>query len=294
MPNSSKKSADVNKPLVSIITPSLNQGEYIEDTIQSVLSQTYDNIEYIIMDGGSTDNTIDIIRKYEKDNRLKWLSNRDEGQYDAVNRGFTLASGDILGWINADDVYTDDTLVRISSVFQNNHDVEIVYGRAYSFVDQSRIRRKMFCRDFSHKWLRRYCYTNPSVTFIRGSIIKQDRLFIDTSVPTYGDWDWYLRMAEQGKKFYYVPEVLGYFRIHACSRIMMMDQRQIRAERRMISQRHNIPLSYISLWVDHIIPWTERFDNFFFLLKRGKWHEMGTRFINASSVVCNDFWHKLA
>ena len=283
----------MNKPLISIITPSLNQGQYIEDTIQSVLNQTYDNIEYLIMDGGSTDSTIDIIRKYEKDNRLKWQSNRDEGQYDAVNRGFLHASGDILGWINADDIYAKDALAKILTVFQNSPDTEIVYGRLNNFKTGHKTMRRMFCRDFSYKWLRRYCYTNPSVTFIQKSVIEQDGFLIDTSVPTYGDWDWYLRMAKHGKKFSFLSETLGYFRIHAYSRIMRMDQNQSRLERKMIEQRHGISMSYMTLWIDNIIPWTERFDNFFLLLKQNKWQEIAARFASASGVVCRELWHKL-
>lgn len=290
---SSKKPAYMNKPLVSIITPSLNQGRYIEETIQSVLNQTYDNVEYLIMDGGSTDSTHEIVRKYENDRRLKFYSQKDEGQYDAVNQGFTLASGDIFGWINADDVYADDTLARVLAVFQNCPDVEIVYGRLFSFRTERKTLRKLFCRNFSYKWLRRYCYTNPSATFIRKSIIQKDRLLIDISVPTYGDWDWFLRMAEHGKKFHYLPEILANFRIHHGSRIMRMGQEQTRLERSMIARRHSIPMKYMVLWIDNVIPWAERFENLFFLLKQGKWQEMATRLASSSIFIWRDFWRKL-
>ena len=94
-------------PLVSIVTPSYNQGKFIEDTILSVKNQSYPNIEHIVVDAGSTDGTLKILRKYEKEYNLKWVSEPDEGQSDAVNKGFEMAKGEIVDWINSDDVYFD-------------------------------------------------------------------------------------------------------------------------------------------------------------------------------------------
>ncbi len=288
-----KKLDQKSNPLVSIVTPSLNQGRYIEETIASVVNQTYKNFEHIIMDGGSTDDTIDIVKKYAADGRIKWHSGKDTGQYDAVNKGFTNAKGSILGWINADDIYHECAVEKIVEVFNEQPNVDVVYGKFYTFQDGRKYMKSMFTRPFSHKWLRRYCYTNPSVTFVRASTVRDEGFLINTSIPTYGDWDWYLRMAESGKKFHYIPEILGYFRIHSSSRIMRMNQQQIRIERSMIAQRHNIPMQYISLWFDYIIPWTERFESLYHLLKKGDWREIAARFASATTFIYKDFRRRL-
>ena len=98
-------------PKISIVTPSYNSAKFIEDCIQSVLKQNYPNFEHIVIDGGSTDGTVEILKQYP---HLKWISEPDEGQSDALNKGFKMAEGDILGWLNADDVY-------LKNVFQLKH-----------------------------------------------------------------------------------------------------------------------------------------------------------------------------
>ena len=113
---------------VTIITPSYNQGKYLERTILSVLEQKIDNLEYLVMDGGSTDNSVEILKKYEE--FLTWKSERDKGQTDAVNKGLRLASGDIIGWLNSDDIYYEDAVKKVLKVFEENPEINVVYGNA--------------------------------------------------------------------------------------------------------------------------------------------------------------------
>jgi glycosyltransferase involved in cell wall biosynthesis len=260
-----------SEPLVSIITPSLNQARYIEEAIQSVLEQSYRNIEYIIVDGGSVDETLNIVRKYNHDPRLSWSSESDLGQYDAVNKGFLRAQGKIVGWINADDRYEKNAVESIVHTFNVLPDIDLIYGRLRGCFDDQGHERDLYCRNFSIKWLRRYCYTNPSATFLKADIIRREGYTLDLSVPTYGDWDWFLRLAKAGKKFHYYPHVVGFFRIHRESRIMTMNRHQQQAERILIARRHDISTRYITLWTDYIIPWYERIVNMGMLVKKRAW-----------------------
>jgi len=271
-----------SNPLVSIITPSLNQGRFVERTILSVLNQTYKNVEYIFMDGGSTDNTIEIISSYARDARIKWFSRCDEGQYDAVNKGFMMAQGDILGWINADDLYTETAIEKIVKVFTENVDVEIVYGKFYHIDEANTFLRQMPARPYSLKWLRRFCFINPSVTFLRTTVVQHEGFLIDNSIPTYGDWDWLLRLAEAHKRFYFLPQFLGHFRMHQNSRIMRMKRKEVYNERIMISQRHNIPLHYINVWADFLMPWVQRIEYCLYLIKEKNWRLILERIYSVS------------
>ena len=111
---------------VSIITPSYNQGQFIERTILSVLEQDYPNVEYIVMDGGSTDNTVEILKKYE--DRLIWKSEPDKGMSDAINKGFRMATGEIIAWINSDDIYQPGAIEFVARYFAEHSEVDVIYG----------------------------------------------------------------------------------------------------------------------------------------------------------------------
>ena len=122
----------INWPKISIITPSFNQGEFIEETILSVLNQNYPNLEYIIIDGGSTDNTIEIIRKYESKITF-WISEKDSGQTEAINKGFARVTGEIVNWLNSDDLLVENALDTIANHFIKNKTCLCLIGREYRF-----------------------------------------------------------------------------------------------------------------------------------------------------------------
>lgn len=117
----------INLPKIHIVTPSYNQGEFLEDTILSVLGQNYPNLEYLIIDGGSTDNSVEIIKKYE-DKLAYWVSEKDNGQSEAINKGFKIATGEILGWINSDDMYMPNILNTVSKLM-NPENEKLIYGQ---------------------------------------------------------------------------------------------------------------------------------------------------------------------
>ena len=118
---------DPNYPKISIVTPSYNQAQFLERTILSVLNQNYPNLEYIIIDGSSTDESIDIIKRYEKYLNY-WVSEKDRGQSHALNKGFYKARGDICGWLNADDLFLPDVFVKVIFAFKLSPNKKIVFG----------------------------------------------------------------------------------------------------------------------------------------------------------------------
>lgn len=143
---------------VSIITVTYNSANTLTDTIQSVLAQTYRDIEYIIIDGGSKDSTLDIVRQYESDfeGRLKWISESDKGIYDAMNKGIRLATGDVVGILNSDDFYTSPNVVNQLVRYFDNSDIDAVYGDIH-FVNSNCLEkcvRYYSSRRFHPRWLR--------------------------------------------------------------------------------------------------------------------------------------------
>ena len=129
-----ESSSDRDLPLVTIVTPSYNQGEYIEATIRSVLEQDYPRIEYLVVDGGSSDDTLEVLSR--QTSRVRWISEPDHGQGDAIRKGFALTQGEILAWLNADDVYLPGAVSRVVAAFQESSPVDLVYGNA-EFIDRA-------------------------------------------------------------------------------------------------------------------------------------------------------------
>lgn len=202
-------------PLVSIVTPSFNQGEFIEDTIKSVLSEDYLNIEYIVMDGGSTDNTLEILKKYG--NEVKWFSEPDKGQADAVNKGFKKAVGEILGWLNSDDTYNPGAISKTVEFFLTNPEAIMVYGDAYYIDKEGKIIGEYPAQPFNLEHLANFCFIcQPSVFLKREAIEKIGAL--DINLYTCMDFDYWIRVGKffgDSKIGYLKGEFLANSRMYA-------------------------------------------------------------------------------
>ena len=208
-------------PKFSIVTPSLNQGEFIEETIRSVLSQEYPNLEYIVMDGSSSDNTLDILRSYS--DRVKWISEKDKGQTNAINKGLHLASGDILAYLNADDLLLPGALEKVAKVFMDNPSTMWVTGRCRIITENGQETRKPITA-YKNLWLRMHhpCllfitdYISQPATFWRASLLSELGDF-DESLHYALDYEYFLRL--NGKyPLVILPDYLAAFRVHSQSK----------------------------------------------------------------------------
>jgi glycosyltransferase involved in cell wall biosynthesis len=189
-------------PRVSIVTPSFNQGQFIEATIRSVLLQGYPNLEYIIIDGGSTDGSVEVIRKYE-DSVAYWVSEQDQGQSDAINKGWKLARGEIVAYLNSDDLYLPGTVSRVVRHFLAHPDISVVYGSHRLLNAASEVmREEVIPPDWSESVFI-YCFPQPTSFFRRDTLHRIGNL--DTSFHYSMDYDFFVRLALAGERFSRVP-----------------------------------------------------------------------------------------
>lgn len=219
-------------PKITIVTPSYNQAEYLERTIQSVLSQKYPNLEYIIFDGGSTDGSVDIIKKYE-DLLTFWKSEKDEGPADAINKGLKMATGEIIGWLNSDDVFTKDSLFRVAQKYLEG--AQVLYGHAL-YVDKNDVPVAMdhgyqktkiylgYQQDFNQTikyWQTIYMIPQPTV-FWRKELMENYGL-PNAKYKFIFDYEYFLRFTQKGIGFSLIDEVQALYRIHNESKTSSFD-----------------------------------------------------------------------
>jgi glycosyltransferase involved in cell wall biosynthesis len=213
----------MNQPLITIVTPSYNQAEFLETTIQSVLEQDYPNIEYIIVDGGSTDGSVDIIKKYSH-HLTWWVSEKDKGHADALNKGFSHANGEILAWLNSDDTYRPGTISDAVSVLHAHPESGLVYGDADLTDKSGNIIGRFASRQTDYERLLRGSVHIPqATTFFRKDLWQQVGP-LSLSLFFAFDYDLWVRLSKISKLLY-VPRLWATFRLHDEGKSIMNDDR---------------------------------------------------------------------
>ncbi len=199
-----------SKPKISIITPSYNQGSYIRDTIESVLNQNYSNFEHIVIDGDSNDNTVEILKEYK---HLTWISEKDNGPANAINKGYKIASGAITTWLNSDDFFETGIFNKIADIFQNNPGTKIICGMVKNInLNGEIIYLKDFKLPFNHDYL----------INVSADIVKQPATFytldlfnevggLDEKLKLVFDYDLFVKMLAVEKPIL-INEVFAYQR----------------------------------------------------------------------------------
>ena len=256
---------------ISIITPSYNQGRYIEDTIKSILNQKYDDFEHIVFDNLSTDGTIEILKRYS---HLKWFSRSDKGQTEAINSGLKIATGDILCYLNSDDLLAENALEFVNDYFNKHEEVDLIYGNCIFIDTEGNFikTRKSEEFDFRRLLYLGYSYIQQPSTFFRANIIK-DVGFFQESLKYVMDYDYWIRCAKSGKVLKYVNRDLSMMRIHRGAKTYSAS-RGMFFEAFGVSRKHGggkIPryyFHYFFWYVLNSLPWLFKF--LFNLRNKGK------------------------
>ena len=232
-------------PKISVVTPSFNQAAYLERTLRSVLDQGYPNLEYIVIDGGSTDGSVEIIRKYE-DRLAYWVSESDRGQADAINTGLRRASGDWVAWQNSDDIYYPGVFADIAQTAAAHPDVDLIIGN-------------MMIIDAHDQPLRDIHYVTPSYGALRaeGMVMVNQAAFwrrrvhaeigwLEESLQCSFDYEWFLRLTERYQGVH-VNRIWGGFRLHGETKTSNWTQR-FSEENSKILQGRQLPQWQIRLY----------------------------------------------
>jgi glycosyltransferase involved in cell wall biosynthesis len=224
-------------PLISIVTPSFNQANFIGEALGSVRGQNYENWEHLVIDGRSTDGTIDLLQ-YETTTRgqckLSWVSERDTGQSEALNKGFRRATGEIIGWLNSDDRYRPDCFEHVVRAFRENPNADVVYGD-YSMVDEEgrvlKIRREIEFNAFILRY-HHVLYIPTTATFFRSRIFAEGN-WLNERLQYAMDLEFFIRLSERGYRFKHVPHLLADFRMQPDSKTCRAPDQQ-RMEHRQV------------------------------------------------------------
>lgn len=211
-------------PLVSVVTPSFNQARYLEETIQSVLRQDYPRLEYIIVDGGSTDGSVGIIERYA-DKLTWWVSEKDKGQTDAINKGFNRANGAILAWLNSDDTYEPGAISAAVEYLYKNPEVGMVYADCNFIDEDSKVIGKFGATQTDYGRLRQgYVHIPQQTMFFRASL-WQEVGPLDPSFFFAMDYDLWTRIAARSKIQYLPGQIWANFRLHTSGKTIAADDR---------------------------------------------------------------------
>ena len=238
------------EPLVTIVTPTLNQGHFIRSTIESVLSQDYPNIEYIVMDGGSTDQTAAVVQDYAS--RLTWISERDRGQSHAINKGFRIARGQIVAWLNSDDLLLPGAVRKAVGACQANPQAGAIYGEGYLIDRNGETIGRFPCTEAFNLW---------KLVHLSDYILQQTVFFKKRVLDEIGDiredlhyamdWDLLIRI---GKRYplHYIPEYLGCLREYSEAKSSSGGRKRIREIAGVLRQHtgQRFPPGYINYGLD--------------------------------------------
>jgi glycosyltransferase involved in cell wall biosynthesis len=226
-------------PSLSVVTPSYNSAEFIEDALLSVSCQKDLSAQHIVVDGASTDGTVEIIKRHPP---VQWTSEPDRGQSDAINKGFLRATGDLAGWLNADDYYLPGGLRTIASAAEEHPDADIIYGDCVFVDEHGRIVRSKVEHDFDPTVLLYFgCYIPSTSTFFRRRVIESGQL-LSCDYRVCMDFEYFARLAHAGFRFHYVPRLIAAFRWHGNN--VSIRQMARRAEERLLVQRRYGAQSY--------------------------------------------------
>ena len=210
-------------PLVSVVTPSFNQARFLERTLESVLTQNYPRIEYIVVDGGSTDASPEIIRKYSS-SLAWWVSEPDAGQTDAINKGLSHARGDILAWLNSDDMWLPGAVSAAVQASDQYPDCGLIYGAANYIDEQDRVIGRFPAAQTDHRLLRQgYVHIPQQAAFFRGDLWRTVGP-LDPSFYFAMDYDLWTRIAARAR-LKFIPQVWGSFRLHGTAKTIASDER---------------------------------------------------------------------
>ncbi len=247
----------MSDPLVSIVTPTLNSQQYLAETIDSILSQNYPAIEYIVVDGGSTDSTLDILARYP--GRLRLISGRDKGPSDAIYKGLQQARGEIVAWLNADDTFLPGAVRTAVDYLTAHPDTDVVYGEGWWIDEAGKVISRYPTLAWDPSVLERDCFICQPAAFLRATAYRRCPLDPDINLPF--DYDLWIRMARLGMRVDSIPDYLANSRMHSGAKTLRERDLVFQASMDLLQRHYGyVPFS----WIFGYAAWRrDRRDQFF-------------------------------